>query len=173
MCSLKTGTLFIRRFLKKTKECADLSFWRGGQLQNGNNLWLHSAVELKNTVREQHDSQTSFSSAKQKLETEWEMCRREFDARIALVMLMEGRGNSATASSPTSLDQTRPPVQLMKLLDGAGDPGGGRRHQAESGLHYFSEDQKRQVRDRITFLPISLQFPGSCICICILLALSI
>lgn len=164
MCLLKTGNLLLDHLLKKKtpKECADLSYWRGGQLQNGNNLWLHSAAELKNTVREQQDSQTSFSSAKQKLETKWEMCRREYDARIALVMLMEGRGNSAAASSPTSLDQSRPPVQLMKLLDGAGDPGGGRRHQAESGLQYFSDDQKRQVRDRITFMTISHQLPGFC-----------
>lgn len=125
----------------------DLSYWRGGHLQHHSNVWLDSAAELKKSAQlldlklERH---SSVSSAKQQLEAEWEMCRREYDARIALMMLMEGRNGHPTVTSPTPTVESRPPAQLMKLLDG-GDhhpglpPAPASRSHTEPGWHFFSE----------------------------------
>lgn len=82
------------------------------------------------------------------------MCRREYDARIALMMLTEGRaGNSNNpTSSPTPTVESRPPaVQLMKLLDdrsstdaaeaaAAAAVGGAGRN---DGWRFLLEDPKR------------------------------
>jgi len=121
---------------------SDLSYWRGGQFQHHpKGMWLQSAAELKKSAQlldlptgasERHNS-----TAKEQLETEWEMCRQEYDARIALMMLMEGRKNNSTAgsNSPTGATlESRPPAQLMKLLDG------GETATAQVRSHFFSED---------------------------------
>ena len=103
-----------------------LSYWRGGHLQHHNSIWLQSAAELKKSAQlldlagsDSHRPHPLLSSANQQLETEWEMCRREYDARIALMMLMEAR-NPTGVTSPTPTVESRPPAPpLMKLLDGA------------------------------------------------------
>lgn len=122
---------------------SDLSFWRGGQFQHNNILWLQSAAELN---RSNHlidfppglRPTSSFSSAKKKLEAEWEMCRREYDARIALMMLTD---QGHPTSSPTPTVESRAPVQLMKLLDDrSSDSAGARR---TDGWHFILGDPKR------------------------------
>ncbi|KAG0583940.1 hypothetical protein KC19_3G173400 [Ceratodon purpureus] len=141
---------------------SDLNFWRGGHFQHHNNLWLqppaadfNRSSQLSNMHPTEQNLQplSTLSSAKQKLEAEWEMCRREYDARIALMMLMEGRaGNSAT--SPTGTVESRPPTQLMKLLDDpvdhhSGSPAGRGR---TDGWHFPSDqfpNSSPQVVDRM------------------------
>lgn len=101
----------------------DLSYWRGGQFQHHPSMWLQSTAELDKSAQlldlptvERHNN-NGVSSPKEELETEWEMCRREYDARIALMMLMEG--SDPNVGSLTSTVESRPaPAQLMKLLDG-------------------------------------------------------
>jgi len=123
---------------------SDLSFWRGGHLQHHPSMWLQSAAELTRSaqlldLQTAGDSDRHPSRAKEQLETEWEMCRREYDARIALMMLMEGRKNSIPGSTGDS--PARSPVEysrpLMKLLDG-GETGNN--HQQARRLSFFSED---------------------------------
>jgi hypothetical protein len=82
------------------------------------------------------------------------MCRREYDARIALMMLMEGRaGNSAT--SPTATAESRPAAQLMKLLDDNSSEhhsGGSTSSRGRTdGWHFLSQHPKRspQVHELI------------------------
>lgn len=125
----------------------DLSFWRGGQLQHHPSMWLQSAAELKRsaqlldlqTTAGDSDYNRHSNSAKEQLETEWEMCRREYDARIALMMLTEGRQNNhipkSTGNSPTrsTVESSKP---LMKLLDGGGETGNSYQQARRS---FFSE----------------------------------
>lgn len=132
---------------------SDLSYWRGGQIQHHSNTsWLQSAAELKKSTQlldlpSLEHLHSGFSSTKQHLETEWEMCRREYDARIALMMLTEGRNGNPTATSPTPTVESRPPGQLMTLLDGADSgvlqPALGNRRPTEAGWQFFSEDPKK------------------------------
>lgn len=134
---------------------SDLSFWRGGQFQHNNILWLQSAAELNrsNHVFDFHSElrpTTSFSSGKKKLEAEWEMCRRDYDARL-LMMLSEGK-NGGSTFSPTPTVESRPTVQLhnLKLLEdrSTSDSTGALGPRSRSdGWHFVLEDPKRpQVR---------------------------
>uniref|UniRef100_A0A7I4CQ13 HTH myb-type domain-containing protein n=1 Tax=Physcomitrium patens TaxID=3218 RepID=A0A7I4CQ13_PHYPA len=109
---------------------SDLSLWRGsGKFQHHNNLWLHSSaadsLNRSNHLFEQpsagHRHNATLISAKKQLEAEWEVCRREYDARVALMMLMDQSrvGNPRTPSDPNpTLSESPSHVQLMKLLDG-------------------------------------------------------
>lgn len=96
---------------------------------------------------------SSLSSAKKKLEAEWEMCRREYDARIALMMLMEGRAGSNSATSTTgTVDQSRPPAQFMKLLGDASDhhSGSGLLRSRTDGWHFLAEYPNRPQVHKLT-----------------------
>lgn len=152
---------------------SDLNFWRGGHFQPHNNIWLQptAATELNRSsqiLNLQQAEQSlqplnSFSSAKQKLEAEWEMCRREYDARIALMMLIEGRaGNSAT--SPTATAESRPAAQLMKLLDNNSSEhhsGGSTSSRGRTdGWHFLSQHPKRSPQDMDRMENANYAYPG-------------
>ncbi|XP_024362074.1 uncharacterized protein [Physcomitrium patens] len=110
---------------------SDLSYWRGdGKFKHHSSLWVHcntaDSIHRNNHLLDQtlanHWQTNPLSSAKLQLEAEWEMCRREYDARIALMMLMDqGRASNPPTPfelSPSLQQESSPPVHLMKLLDG-------------------------------------------------------
>lgn len=143
---------------------SDLCNWRGGQLQHHSDRWLQSTLGYnrisKPLILEQSTNKPKgLSSANEILETEWQMYKQESDSRIALMMLMEGRAGNPTVASPSPTVDSRPPTQLMKHLDGAGDAGIDSRS-LRGDWHYLLETdfKKQQETDDDHF---GQPFPGS------------
>lgn len=142
----------------------DLCNWRGGQLQHHSDRWLQSTLGYnrisKPLILEQSTNKPKgLSSANEILETEWQMYKQESDSRIALMMLMEGRAGNPTVASPSPTVDSRPPTQLMKHLDGAGDAGIDS-PSLRGDWHYLLETdfKKQQETDDDHF---GQPFPGS------------
>ncbi|XP_024358540.1 uncharacterized protein [Physcomitrium patens] len=143
---------------------SDLCNWRGGQLQHHSDRWLQSTLGYnrisKPLILEQSTNKPKgLSSANEILETEWQMYKQESDSRIALMMLMEGRAGNPTVASPSPTVDSRPPTQLMKHLDGAGDAGIDS-PSLRGDWHYLLETdfKKQQETDDDHF---GQPFPGS------------
>lgn len=142
----------------------DLCNWRGGQLQHHSDRWLQSTLGYnrisKPLILEQSTNKPKgLSSANEILETEWQMYKQESDSRIALMMLMEGRAGNPTVASPSPTVDSRPPTQLMKHLDGAGDAGIDSRS-LRGDWHYLLEtDFKKQQVGNDVLLNFPSQIP--------------
>lgn len=126
----------------------DIGYWREGHL-HPTNLWLQATPERSRISDVLIHEQTAeipmrSSSVKKQLETEWEMRRREYDARITFTMLMEGRVEYPAIITPTTRVESRSSTQLLKLLDGSGDSGPGRRRPSDVWTPFSELDFKNQ-----------------------------
>lgn len=130
---------------------SDIGYWREGHL-HPTNLWLQATPERSRISDVLIHEQTAeipmrSSSVKKQLETEWEMRRREYDARITFTMLMEGRVEYPAIITPTTRVESRSSTQLLKLLDGSGDSGPGRRRPSDVWTPFSELDFKNQQDD--------------------------
>lgn len=84
---------------------------------------------------------------KTKLDAEWETCRREYDARVALMMMSEARKHPVTSSD----DSSRPPAPAPPSAAGPPD--------AAYRLNLFNERQQASLMDykfpQVSHLPAS------------------
>lgn len=118
---------------------ADLSYWRTGQLHHHppSNLWLPAMAEWKR--QNGTESPGLGEQMKAKLDAEWATCQRDYDARVALMMMSEARKHPVTSSD----DSGRPPAPIRT---GPAPPCGGP-PDAAFRAKLFNERQQASLLD--------------------------